>query len=78
MCYFVDGGGDGRTILKRISEEQIVWMETGILWHRWIRHDVYGTGTCNSVSPGTARKFFQSKRAMAQGHTVAFCCTNPR
>ena len=25
--------------------------------------DVYGTGTCNCVSPGTARKFFHSKKS---------------
>jgi hypothetical protein len=34
---FVDRGGDGRTILKWISEERIVRTETEILWHRRIR-----------------------------------------
>jgi hypothetical protein len=40
--------------------------------------DVNGTGTWNCVSPGTAHKFFNSKKAMAQAHTVAYCCTNTR
>ena len=40
--------------------------------------DIYGTGSCNCTSPGTARNFFRSKRTMAQAQSVAFWCTNTR